>query len=132
MYVTCRVHLPTWVISHPGVGCRRDVSAWRDCITLRRQFRIVGPEEEGVAQVVMVGLQQITALSAVRVFIHKDLRSPESCEHGLRVRLIHSTTLSPPHHTYKPASSITMSGVQPDTYLWCGIRDVVVFLCLQK
>lgn len=33
----------------------------------------------------MVGLQQIAALSSVRVFIHKDLRPQENCEHGIKV-----------------------------------------------
>ena len=41
--------------------------------------------EEGTPQVVMVTLQQLAALSSVRVFIHKDLRPQEHCQHGIMV-----------------------------------------------
>jgi len=50
-----------------------------------RQFKLVGAKEEGTAQVVMLPLEQIVALSSVRVFIHKDLRPPENCQHGIKV-----------------------------------------------
>ena len=50
-----------------------------------RQCRLVDAREEGTPQVVMVTLQQLAALSSVRVFIHKDLRPPEHCQHGVMV-----------------------------------------------
>ena len=40
---------------------------------------------DGTAQVVLLPLQQVMAISTVRVFIHKDLRPPENCQHGIKV-----------------------------------------------
>ena len=64
------------------------------CQTSCRQFRLVEAQEEGTAQVVMLPLQQITAISSVRVFIHKDLRPPENCQHGIKVNIIESAVIS--------------------------------------
>ena len=44
----------------------------------------MGGASEGNAQVVLLPLNQITALSAVRIFIHKDLRPQENCDHGVQ------------------------------------------------
>ena len=42
-------------------------------------------DENGVAQVVPVQLQEIDALSSVRIYISKDLRQPDARALGLKV-----------------------------------------------
>ena len=64
---------------------------------------------------VMVTLQQLTALSSVRVFIHKDLRPPEHCQHGVMV--------NPPQSSRKPVPlprSLAWAGPAEPDLVWQG------------